>query len=162
MCGIAGVFRPTGPIGARERSALARMLASERHRGPDGEGTFDGGVILLGHRRLAVIDLSPAAGGPIPNETEDVFLTYNGEVYNFRELRGELVALGHRFRSATDSEVLVHGYEAWGIAGLLDRLRGMFAFALWDARKRRLVLARDRFGIKPLYYARTETHFVFA
>jgi asparagine synthase (glutamine-hydrolysing) len=162
MCGIAGVYRPEGFLGGLEKAALDRMLASERHRGPDGEGKYDGGATLLGHRRLAVIDLSPAAAGPMPNENDDVFLTYNGEIYNFRELRGELLALGHRFRSATDSEVLVHGYEAWGIEGLLHRLRGMFAFALWDARERRLFLARDRFGIKPLYYARTRSHLVFA
>jgi asparagine synthase (glutamine-hydrolysing) len=162
MCGIAGVYRPRGPIEDLERAALARMLRSERHRGPDAEGVHEDPSVLLGHRRLSILDLSASANQPLRNETEDLWLTYNGEIYNFVELRRELEALGHRFRSATDAEVIVHGFEAWGIDGLLPRLRGMFAFALWDAREKRLLLVRDRFGIKPLYYACAETALLFA
>jgi asparagine synthase (glutamine-hydrolysing) len=162
MCGIAGVFHSLGVVSDPERTALARMLEALRHRGPDGEGTHEDGSVLLGHRRLAIIDLSDAARQPMPNETKDVWLTFNGEIYNFVELRDELRAGGHVFRSRTDSEVVVHGYEAWGIEGLLSRLSGMFAFALWDSRARTLYLARDRFGIKPLYYGRSADRFVFA
>ena len=142
--------------------ALARMLEAERHRGPDGEGKHEDRGILLGHRRLAIIDLSSSGSQPMCNETEDVWLTLNGEIYNFVELRSELKALGHRFRSQTDAEVVLHGYEAWGMERLLPRLRGMFAFALWDSRERKLFLARDRFGIKPLYCARSRDLLVFA
>ncbi|MGH9333949.1 MAG: asparagine synthase (glutamine-hydrolyzing), partial [Vicinamibacteria bacterium] len=148
-----GVFRARGLLSEAERSALTRMLDAEKHRGPDGVGAHEDGPALLGHRRLAIIDLSESARQPMPNETEDVWLTFNGEIYNFVELRDELRALGHRFRSRTDAEVVIHGYEAWGMEKLLSRLRGMFAFALWDRRARKLVLARDRFGIKPLYCA---------
>ena len=162
MCGIAGIFRPRGLIGDAERMALARMLEAERHRGPDGEGKHEDRGILLGHRRLAIIDLSSSGSQPMCNETEDVWLTLNGEIYNFVELRSELKALGHRFRSQTDAEVVLHGYEAWGMERLLPRLRGMFAFALWDSRERKLFLARDRFGIKPLYCARSRDLLVFA
>jgi len=162
MCGIAGIFRPRRLIGDAERMALARMLEAERHRGPDGEGKHEDRGILLGHRRLAIIDLSSSGTQPMPNETEDVWLTLNGEIYNFVELRSELKGLGHRFRSQTDAEVVLHGYEAWGMERLLSRLRGMFAFALWDARERKLFLARDRFGIKPLYCARSQEFLVFA
>jgi asparagine synthase (glutamine-hydrolysing) len=142
--------------------ALARMLQALSHRGPDGEGTHEDASVLLGHRRLAIIDLSDAARQPMPNETKDVWLTLNGEIYNFVALRDELRAQGHVFRSRTDCEVVVHGYEAWGIEGLLSRLSGMFAFALWDSRVRTLYLARDRFGIKPLYYGRSADRLVFA
>ncbi len=162
MCGIAGIFRPRGLIGDAERQGLARMLEAERHRGPDGEGRHEDRGILLGHRRLAILDLSSAGSQPMPNETEDLWLTLNGEIYNFVELRSELKSLGHRFRSQTDAEVVVHGYEAWGMEELLSRLRGMFAFALWDARDRKLFLARDRFGIKPLYCARGRDLLLFS
>jgi asparagine synthase (glutamine-hydrolysing) len=149
MCGIAGVRDMTGaPV---EIAVLKRMTTAIAHRGPDGEGYFVDGGVGLGHRRLSIIDLSDAAAQPMRNETGDVLLTYNGEIFNFRELRTELEALGHRFRSATDSEVIVHGYEEWG-DDCVTRLNGMFAFALWDAREQRLLLARDRYGIKPLYY----------
>ncbi len=162
MCGIAGIFRPSGIVLDPDRKALARMLAGMRHRGPDGEGTHEDRALLLGHRRLAILDLSPAASQPMPNETEDMWLSLNGEIYNFVELRSELQSLGHRFRSRTDAEVVIHGYEAWGMEKLLSRLRGMFAFALWDARAAKLYLARDRFGIKPLYSARGRGVLVFA
>ncbi len=162
MCGIAGVFRTRGLIGDADHRALARMLEAERHRGPDGQGIHEDREVLLGHRRLAIIDLSDSASQPMANETEDIWLTFNGEVYNFAELRSELRRLGHGFRSQTDAEVVLHGYEAWGMEGLLSRLRGMFAFALWDARERRLFLSRDRVGIKPLYCARSRDVLVFA
>lgn len=153
MCGIAGIARFHGPSLPGDAATILRMLDTQAHRGPDGAGIWqaDGGV--LGHRRLAIIDLSDAAAEPMSNEDGSVWLTYNGEIYNFAELRTELLALGHRFRSRGDSEVLIHGYESWDIAGLLRRLRGMFAFGLYDERRRRLLLARDRVGIKPLYYA---------
>ncbi|MDO8680084.1 MAG: asparagine synthase (glutamine-hydrolyzing) [Acidobacteriota bacterium] len=149
MCGIAGVFDPTGaPV---EIALLKRMTDAIAHRGPDGEGHFVDGSLGLGHRRLSIIDLSDRAAQPLMNENGDVALIYNGEIYNFRELRTQLEAKGHCFRSATDSEVIVHGYEEWG-DDCVTRLNGMFAFALWDGRQRRLLLARDRYGIKPLYY----------
>jgi asparagine synthase (glutamine-hydrolysing) len=164
MCGIAGVFRPRGPISETDRSALARMLATIQHRGPDDEGVYEARGLLLGHRRLSILDLSKAGHQPMTNDSADVWLSYNGEVYNFRELRDELTNLGHRFRSRTDAEVIVRGYEAWGLEGLLEKLRGMFAFALYDARGEtpQLFLVRDRFGIKPLYYAIVDDAVVFA
>jgi asparagine synthase (glutamine-hydrolysing) len=159
MCGIAGIFNFDGePV---DRGVLQRMTDAIRHRGPDGEGHYIDGGVGLGHRRLAIIDLSDAARQPMPNEAGDVLLTYNGEIYNFQPLRAELEAAGHRFHSATDSEVIVHGYEQWG-DDCVTRLNGMFAFGLWDGRRRRLVLARDRYGIKPLYYWRDGTTLVFA
>ncbi len=159
MCGIAGAFNldgePVSPV------VLRRMAASIAHRGPDGEGFYADGPIGLAHRRLAIIDLSPAGHQPMANETGDLVLVYNGEIYNFQELRVELEAAGHRFHSRTDSEVVVHAYEEWGRA-CLHRFNGMFAFALWDASRRRLFLARDRYGVKPLYYARQGSTFAFA
>lgn len=159
MCGLAGVFEASGqPV---ERGVLERMTAAVAHRGPDGEGYFIDGGVGLGHRRLSIIDLSDAASQPLRNERGDVLLIYNGEIFNFRELRGELVAAGHRFHSATDSEVIVHGYEEWGDR-CVEKLNGMFAFALWDARSRRLLLGRDRYGVKPLYYWQRGSLVVFA
>ena len=159
MCGIVGVLNFDGePVDA---DLLERMTDAVAHRGPDGEGYYFGNGIGFGHRRLAIIDLSDAARQPMPNERGDVLLTYNGEIYNFQELRAELESAGHRFRSATDSEVIVHGYEQWGDE-CVTRLNGMFAFGLWDAGARRLLLARDRYGIKPLYYWRDRSSVLFA
>ncbi|MGH9221024.1 MAG: asparagine synthase (glutamine-hydrolyzing) [Vicinamibacterales bacterium] len=149
MCGIAGVFNLDGEV--VDRGVLKRMTDAIAHRGPDGEGHFVRGPIGLGHRRLSIIDLSDAAAQPMPNETGSLQLIYNGEIYNFQPLRAELQARGHQFRSATDSEVILHGYEEWGDQ-IVERLDGMFAFALWDEPNRRLFVARDRYGIKPLYY----------
>lgn len=150
MCGIAGLVDPTGaPIDQALLGAMTRALAP---RGPDGEGLWAGPGVGLGHRRLAVIDLSAAADQPLANETGDVRVVFNGELYNFADLRAELLGAGHRFASRSDTEVLVHGYEQWG-DDLVDRIDGMFAFALWDARRRRLLAARDRMGKKPLYFA---------
>jgi len=150
MCGIAG------HIGKEPRpGALSRMLAGIAHRGPDGEGEWRGESgawrVSLGHRRLAIIDLTDGAQ-PMGNADDSLIITYNGEVYNFLELRPVLERQGHRFKNKSDTEVIVHHFERHGEAGLRD-LNGMFAFAIWDARSRRLVLARDRMGIKPLYYA---------
>lgn len=149
MCGIAGLIDPTGrPIDLDVLRAMTRALAP---RGPDGEGFWTAPGVGLGHRRLSVIDLSAAGTQPMAGETEDVHVTFNGEIYNFAALSDELVSRGHRFRSRSDTEVLVHGYEEWG-DGLLDRIDGMFAFAIWDSRRRRLLAARDRMGKKPFYF----------
>jgi asparagine synthase (glutamine-hydrolysing) len=151
MCGIAGALSFHGePV---TLDVLKRMTDAVAHRGPDGEGHFIDGPVALGHRRLAIIDLSPAGRQPMATEDGRYTISYNGEVYNFHELRSELEALGHRFQSRTDSEVVLKAYAEWGIDALA-RFNGMFAFALWDAHKRELLLARDRYGIKPLYYTR--------
>ncbi|MCB8962607.1 MAG: asparagine synthase (glutamine-hydrolyzing) [Ardenticatenales bacterium] len=150
MCGIAGVVHLDGS--APDPAGLRQMGAALAHRGPDGEGYEIRGPAGLAHRRLAVIDLSAAGLQPMTNERGTLWLTYNGEIYNYRALRAELVALGHQFRSASDSEVILHAYEAWGQA-CLARFNGQFAFALWDGDKGGLWLARDRLGIKPLFYS---------
>jgi asparagine synthase (glutamine-hydrolysing) len=152
MCGICGVVYadPARPV---ERALLQRMTDPLRHRGPDGEGFHVATGVGLGFRRLRIIDLE-TGDQPIANEDGSVIVVGNGEIYNFVELRKELEGAGHRFRTRSDIEVLVHLYEQCGL-DFLSRLRGMFGFALWDARRRRLLLARDRFGIKPLLYAET-------
>jgi asparagine synthase (glutamine-hydrolysing) len=158
MCGIAGVLDIAGrPIAD---STIRRMTAALAHRGPDGEGIFVEGPIALGHRRLAIIDLSAAGHEPMGGDRGQVLLTYNGEIYNFEALRAELEPAGHRFRSATDAEVIVHAYEEWG-AECVSRFNGMFAFAIWDRARRRLFLARDRYGIKPLYWTSVGSEFIF-
>jgi asparagine synthase (glutamine-hydrolysing) len=152
MCGIAGALLPNAALPAPEIEArLWRMIATIRHRGPDDEGVWTDGLCGLGHARLSIIDLSPAGHQPIASADGMVWLTYNGEIYNFTAIRHQLSALGYVFRSRTDSEVIANGWHAWGPA-LFSRLRGMFALALWDRRSRRLILARDRLGKKPLYY----------
>jgi asparagine synthase (glutamine-hydrolysing) len=149
MCGIAGILRQDG--GAVDAGLLGRMTDVLAHRGPDGRGLHVTGPVGLGHRRLSIIDLSTGAQ-PMATADGALWITYNGEVYNYRELRGELEALGHRFQTTSDTEVILLGYEAWG-PDVVTRLRGMFAFAIWDGRRRRLFAARDRLGIKPLVYA---------
>jgi asparagine synthase (glutamine-hydrolysing) len=162
MCGIHGYVSLREKVDPR---LLDRMGATLRHRGPDDVGVFiddEGGVSIgLGHRRLSIIDLSHAGRQPMGNEDESVWVTFNGEIYNFRELRTELEAKGHRFRSSSDTEVIVHLYEDAGLR-CLDRLKGMFAFALWDKRKKTLLLARDRIGKKPLHYMVHPNGIVFA
>ena len=149
MCGIAGFIAGHGAANA---AALAPMLARIAHRGPDGQGTFVEGPAALGHCRLAIIDLEGGAQ-PLYSEDKNLVVVFNGEIYNYRALTAELTALGHTFATRTDTEVLLHGWEQWG-RELLPRLRGMFAFALWDRRAQVLFCARDMFGIKPLYYCR--------
>ena len=154
MCGIAGFVGEFERLDAAERSAvLERMCRQIRHRGPDDQGTLVADGVALGMRRLSIIDL---AGGhqPISNEDGTVTIVFNGEIYNYHELQRELAARGHRFQTHSDTETIVHAYEEYG-AACVERLRGMFAFAIWDARARQLFLARDRVGKKPLYYART-------
>lgn len=146
-------------------SLLAAMRDSMTHRGPDGNGLKIAGQgrIGLAHLRLAIVDLSESAAQPMSNEDGRVIVTYNGEIYNHADLRLELEAAGHRFRSDhSDTEVIVHGFEQWGIEGLLERLDGMFAFAIWDEKLKKLTLARDRVGIKPVYFTRAGGHFRFA
>jgi asparagine synthase (glutamine-hydrolysing) len=161
MCGIAGfaLAQPSLPRPEIE-ACLWRMIGTLRHRGPDDEGVWTDGLGCLAHARLSIIDLSPAGHQPIAGADGAVWLTYNGEIYNFAALREELAALGYAFRSRTDSEVIANGWHAWG-AQLFSRLRGMFALALWDRRTRQLILARDRLGKKPLYYTPTASAFLF-
>lgn len=158
MCGIAGIVGKGD--GAKREAAVRRMTAAIAHRGPDGEGFHFASHGSLGHRRLSIID--PESGRqPLCNEDETVWLTYNGEIYNFQELREQLVSFGHQFRTQCDSEVIVHAYEQWG-PDCVKRFRGMFAFALLDRNKRRLMIARDQLGIKPLYYRCDEGQVAFA
>jgi asparagine synthase (glutamine-hydrolysing) len=158
MCGISGVFDQSG--NAIDREVLQRMTSAMGHRGPDGVGHFVDHEAGLGHRRLSIIDIEGGAQ-PISNEDDSLQLVFNGEIYNFVELHAELVKLGHRFKTRTDTEVIVHAYEEWG-AECLSRLNGMFAIAIWDTRRRSLFLARDHLGIKPLYYTMIGTQLVFA
>ncbi len=164
MCGIAGYFRFSGRVGRDDLGKVERMIEALRHRGPDGGGSIQRGAVSLGHRRLAIIDLSDRGRQPMGNEDGTVWLVFNGEIYNAPALRRELLDAGHRFQSNTDSESILHGYEQWGMHGLLARLRGMFAFALHDCgqARERLFLARDRFGIKPLYYYQNQEGVAFA
>jgi asparagine synthase (glutamine-hydrolysing) len=150
MCGIVGIFE-TRTAGAISEETLRRMNDSQRHRGPDDGGYFVEPGIGLGHRRLSIIDLS-TGHQPLFNEDQSVVVVFNGEIYNYQELIPELTALGHVFRTKSDTEVIVHAWEAWG-ESCVTRFRGMFAFALWDCNLQTLFLARDRLGVKPLYYA---------
>jgi len=159
MCGIAGIFNLNGePV---SQVMLRKMTDAMAHRGPDGEGFYINSFVGLGHRRLAIIDLSPAGHQPMATEDGDYVIIYNGEVYNFQELRVELESLGHTFRSRTDTEVILHAYVQWG-GECVKRFNGMFAFALWDRTRQELFLARDRYGIKPLYYLFVGSAFIFA
>ena len=152
MCGIAGIFDPAGE-GEVAPQLLEAMNAAQFHRGPDDGGVHTEPGLGLGHRRLAILDLSPAGHQPLFDAAGQVGVVFNGEIYNFRELQAELEAQGYVFRSRCDTEVLVHAWSAWG-ERCVDRLRGMFAFAIWDRRQRTVFLARDRLGIKPLYYTK--------
>jgi len=157
MCGIAGFFVNGGSVD--RRPTLRRMTDSLRHRGPDDEGFYVDESVALGVRRLSIIDLETGRQ-PIANEDGTVWVVQNGEIYNFRELRDELERRGHRFRTASDTEVLVHAYEQYG-GEFVSRLDGMFALAVWDVVNRNLILARDRMGEKPLYYYAGPDAFVF-
>jgi asparagine synthase (glutamine-hydrolysing) len=156
MCGIFGSVGPVLP-----EEAVRRAQATLAHRGPEASGVARRPGATLAHARLRVIDLSPAGAQPMSNEDGSVWVTFNGEIYNFSALRAELDKLGHRFRSQSDTEVIVHGYEEWGDQ-VVERLEGMFAFGVWDERAQRLLLARDRAGEKPLYYAQHAGRFLFA
>lgn len=158
MCGITGILNcsgePVSPV------VLRRMTDAIAHRGPDGEGFYTHDNVGLGHRRLAIIDLSPSGHQPMITPDGRYVLSYNGEVYNFQALRLELESLGYQFHSKTDSEVILYAFAQWG-TNAIERFNGMFAFAIWDQREKRLTLARDRFGVKPLYYAQIGQTFLF-
>ncbi len=160
MCGIAGQVNLGRPIVEQDINAMNDAL---RHRGPDGFGTYlnESKTVGLGHRRLSFLDLSEAGKQPMSAADGKLWITYNGEVYNYVELRAELEGKGYQFKSHTDTEVILHGYEEWG-HDVLKRLKGMFALAIWDENRKELFLARDRFGIKPLYYYYQNGNFVFA
>lgn len=158
MCGVAGFVHLDGD--AASAATLKRMTDAIAHRGPDGEGAFVEGPAAIGHRRLAIIDLSPAGQQPMHSRDGRYVLSYNGEVFNFQALRRELETAGFQFTSRTDSEVVLHAFEHWG-AACLNKFNGMFAFAIWDRMKRSLFLARDRYGVKPMYYAHSGGTFVF-
>ncbi|HUK60479.1 MAG TPA: asparagine synthase (glutamine-hydrolyzing) [Stellaceae bacterium] len=159
MCGITGIVDRRGaPV---SRDLLRRMTAELLHRGPDSEGYYTDGAVGLGHRRLSIIDLSPAGNQPMATPDGRYVLSYNGEIYNYLELKRELEAAGHVFRSRTDSEVLLHALAAWGEEAIL-RLNGIFAFALYDRAAGEILLARDRFGVKPLYWCERGDSFLFA
>jgi asparagine synthase (glutamine-hydrolysing) len=173
MCGIAGaVFWNDTPRGADPRAIVEYMTRALAHRGPDGEGVVQCAAgaadsasarptCVLGHRRLAIIDLSPRGAQPMASRDAPIWATYNGEIYNFRQVRRELERIGRVFRTDSDTEVLLQGYEEWG-SRVIERLRGMFAFAIWDGQMNQLVVARDRLGIKPLYLYRTGDGVLFA
>src|SRR5205814_2342579 len=134
-----------------DRERLAAMTTAVTHRGPDSAGYYVGPGIGFGHRRLSIIDLA-TGDQPLSNEDQTIWVIFNGEIYNFAGVREELESAGHQFRTHSDTEVIVHAYEQWGEQAV-DRFRGMFAFAVWDERRRRLLLVRDRVGIKPIYYS---------
>ena len=147
MCGICGF---TGN-NVNQKDVLTKMMDRIVHRGPDGGGQYVDEDVALGFRRLAIIDLDNGSQ-PMFNENRDIVITFNGEIYNYKEIREDLIQKGHVFANHSDTECLVHGYEEYG-EGLLDHLRGMFAFVIWDMRNKTLFAARDMFGIKPFYYA---------
>jgi asparagine synthase (glutamine-hydrolysing) len=161
MCGIAGFATTSHVVLPQDQAVLKSMLESIKHRGPDDTDWFFDAHVALGHNRLSIIDLSPRGRQPMGNEDGRIKVVFNGEIDNFKELRAQLTQVGHQFTSLTDTEVLVHGYEQWGIQGLLERIEGMFAFALWDANSGKLFLIRDHFGIKPLYYAKHNDRLIF-
>lgn len=159
MCGIVGQLNLNGkPVAVAEINSMCRAIS---HRGPDDEGIWTKGPVGLGNRRLSIIDLSPAGHQPICNENKTVWITFNGEIYNFQALRHQLIKQGHRFRSKTDTETIIHLWEEHGV-GCLKYLRGMFAFAIWDERQKCLFLARDRLGKKPLKYYYDGKTLIFA
>ena len=160
MCGICGFTGEVLDENENREAVLRRMTDVITHRGPDSSGFYLGDGIAMGFRRLSIIDITESGDQPIYNEDKTLVLTFNGEIYNYRPLREELLARGHTFRTQTDSEVLVHGFEEWG-PGLLNRLRGMFGFAIWNTKEKSLFLARDFFGIKPLHYSMQDGRFLY-
>lgn len=160
MCGITGFLHPALPD---SKNVLKRMTDAIRHRGPDAEGSFlsEGYGIGLGHRRLSIIDLSPNGAQPMTSHTGRFVIVFNGEIYNFADIRNELETKGHKFRGSSDTEVMLAAFEQWEIYEAIPKFNGMFAFALWDNEKRKLYLCRDRLGVKPLYYGEFGRAFVF-
>jgi len=159
MCGIVGVLSLDG--GHVNEKVIVAMRDQVPHRGPDDNGVYANSCVGLGHSRLSIIDLSPLGHQPMSNKSGDVWIVYNGEIYNFQEVRKELEQLGHRFRSRTDTEVILHSYQQWGV-NCVNRFNGMFAFALWDDCEKKLLLVRDRLGVKPLFYYLDSSRLVFA
>src|SRR5437879_2267161 len=153
MCGICGFAVPKNSERRIGESLLIRMRDTLAHRGPDDAGLFTDSQAGLGHRRLSIVDIA-TGHQPMPNEDQTIWISYNGEVYNHRDLRPGLEQRGHTYRTTCDTETIIHLYEEHG-ASAVEHLRGMFAFAIWDSARRRLLLARDRLGIKPLYYTIT-------
>src|SRR5256885_2948802 len=160
MCGIAGIVSTTARLAAGTESRALAMRDVMPHRGPDEAGLHADEFAVLAHRRLSIVDLS-AGQQPLANEDGTVWLTYNGEIYNHADIRRDLESRGHRYRTRSDTETIVHAWEQGG-DDCADRLRGMFAFGLWDARRRRLLLVRDRLGVKPLYWCKVGHQLLFA
>jgi len=159
MCGIAGIFNLDGSV--ISKNDTGPMLESIHHRGPDGQGDYQNQNLWLGHTRLAIMDASSAAAQPMMSEDQRYVLSYNGEIYNFKELRQQLESKGYHFRSKGDTEVVLYALMEWG-SDAIPRFNGMFAFAFWDKKERVLLLARDRYGIKPLYYFLKNNKLIFA
>ena len=155
MCGICGIVTPArGP--APDLAQIRRMMGRMAHRGPDGSGIYRDQRAALGHVRLAIIDVAGGAQ-PLCNEDGSLWITFNGEIFNYMEIGAELAGLGHVMRTRSDTEVIVHAFEQWG-PGCFERFNGQWALALWDSRSRELVLSRDRMGVRPLYYATGQRH----
>src|SRR6185437_8797325 len=163
MCGIAGIRATDGRDRGGLRRQVRRMTCTLAHRGPDGEGIWvsEDGLAAFGQRRLAIIDVSPTGAQPMMSGDGRFVVTYNGEIYNYREIKSELKSLGARFRGTSDTEVIVESCTAWGVEATLMRLNGIFAIAIWDVQDKVLWLARDHLGIKPLYWARVGDDIVF-
>lgn len=163
MCGVTGIYNYNSD-GLVDVNAVVRMCDAMAHRGPDDKGIYLSldKRLCLGHTRLSIIDLSPQGHQPMSNRDSSIWISYNGEIYNYLELRNDLKTKGYEFNSNSDTEVIIHAYEEWGIEELLERLRGMFAFAIYDSSDSQLILTRDRLGIKPFYYASKNRTFVFA
>src|SRR3984885_13184142 len=161
MCGIAGLYEPLGRI---EPSLVTPMLTAMAHRGPDDCGiqALARDTLVFGHLRLSILDLSPQGHQPMATADQKIWIVYNGEIYNFKEIRSELQSLGCTFRNNTDTEVILAAYRTWGLDAALTKFRGMFAFALWDDSLGLLYLCRDRFGVKPLYFSIRDRRLAFA
>jgi asparagine synthase (glutamine-hydrolysing) len=158
MCGIAGIVNFS--LDRLDRQVVENMIARLRHRGPDDEGIYQDKHVLLGHTRLSIIDVA-GSRQPMCNEDESIWLTFNGEIYNYAQLRSDLISKGHQFKTQGDSETLIHLYEQYG-QRMTDYLQGMFAFGIWDKKRQLLLLVRDRMGIKPLYYCKKGDNLLFA
>ena len=159
MCGIAGIYRPgLGPV---SRDLIRQMSDSMTHRGPDADGLYTDADFGFAHRRLSILDLSSAGNQPMSTSDGKLLVVFNGEIYNYLDLKFQLSEKGHRFFSKSDTEVLLHGYREWGL-DVIPKLNGMFAFAIWDKKERKLILARDRYGQKPIYFWSYSGELVFA